>query len=174
MNKRTYPLILIDRSKHSTYPYDFVVVLDNDTPFISKVRYVKDEDIYNQFISRTPVYNDHETPTYASYRLKSGGVILTIERFITDNIEFNNKKNKRIEALLKRAIGKYIHGERVVSMRGDTGIDNQILLMEATIDRAKANYADLVARSSAPDEAMQAIDIAIATLDTLKKVRDNK
>lgn len=79
-------------------------------------------------------------------------LILNIEKFLFD-FEVDNVKNKRIETLLKKVMKRFIYGETSATPRGDLGIDNQILLQKATIERAKANREELVKRSFAPDQA---------------------
>lgn len=171
MSSKKYPSIVIDRSKNSTYPYDFIIVLDNEVGFISRAFLIKDEDSYCEYKATRALHNSNGTPTYTFHKLKSGAIILTIEEFLHD-FEVNNNAKKRIETLLKKAMKRYVHGEKSLTPHGDCGIDNQILLMSETILRAKANREELVRRSYSPDQADYNITLAEATLKTLENVRD--
>lgn len=172
MNKRTYPLILIDRSCAASYPYIFVAVFDQTVGFVARVIYFFHDEQYNawmQAVSGT----EKETFAYA-LPLKRGGVVLVIEDFF---YEFDISKNRsRISSLMKKAIKKVLHAEvdRTPNMK-DIDIDNQILQQKMTIERAKANYDDLMHRSGDnPEVAKYQIALAEATLETLKKFRDNQ
>jgi len=83
------------------------------------------------------------------------------------------KNEKRVQWLLKKAMNKYIFAEVSRTPQGDLGIDNQIKQQQLSIDRAKSQYNALVARSSV-EEADFAIQIAEATLHTLKIFKDNQ
>ena len=173
MNKRDYPLILIDRSCAASYPYIFVAVFDQTVGFVARVIHFFNDEQYDAWMQAV---TGTEKETFAfSVPLKRGGVVLVIEDFFHD-FEFNREHRSRIATLLKKAMKKVLHAEvdRTPDMK-DLDIDNQILQQEMTIERAKANYDDLVHRSGDnPAAAKYQIALAEATLETLKKFRDNQ
>jgi len=77
--------------------------------------------------------------------------------------------------LLKKSLKKHLHTEMDRVPCGDLDIDNQIRQQQISIDRARANYSELVSRSGGDTQnADYIIALAEATLDTLKKFRDNQ
>ena len=85
------------------------------------------------------------------------------------------ENRNRIKTLLKKALKKHLHTEADRTAYGDCDIDNQILQQQETIERARSNYSALVQRTNGdPTHADHVIRLAEATLETLKKFRDNQ
>lgn len=171
--KRNYPLFLIDRSKQSAYPFDFIVCHDRSVGFIARVVSFFQDAPFNEFIKQSANIKDSENISIP-YKFKSkGGLIIVIEDFFY-NFEWDKEIRNRIDALLKKALKKYLHAEADRTPNDDLSIDNQIKQQELTIERAKQNYNELVERSLGdPTLAKYQIALAEATLDSLKQLRDN-
>lgn len=166
--KRTYPLILIDRSK-SGYENDYIVCTDKTVGFIAKVTHFKTETSYNEFVEAKE--NSINEEWFIVFKLKNGGLILNVEEFL---YQFDNTPENisRIKTLLKKSMKKYLHAEVDRTPHSDFSIENQIKLQKLTIERAKSNYNDLVLRSSKP-EADFNIALSEKILETLQNYRDN-
>lgn len=171
MNKRNYPLFLIDRSKNNSYPFDYITCLDRQVGFIARIIYFKDDIPLNEFIEVQKKRQNSEIGGQV-YRFKKGGLIMVVEDYLY-YFDITDETTARINSLMKKAFKKYIHteGERAPDINS-LGIDEQIRQQELSIERAKANFDDLVKRSS-EKEAKYAISLAEATLETLKNYRDN-
>lgn len=170
--KRTYPLFLIDRSKAASYPFDYISCFDKTCGFVARVVHFREDAQLNEFIDQA---RNIEASDYTSIanRLLQGGVVLIVEEFLFDFDEQIKEHRTRIKTLLKKALKKYLHAEAERTPHKNLEIDSQIQLQELTIERAKSNYEQLVAQSS-KKEADYTIALAEATLETLKKFRDNQ
>ncbi len=171
MNKRTYPLHIIDRSKNSSFPFDFVTCLHKTCGFVARVVHFKDGEKYKAFRETLKQIENHSL--ICVYQdLKQGGVVLQIEDYLFSFDETNTKQVSKVKSLLNRALKYYLHGEVKRTPKGEFGVDKQIQQQELTIERAKNNYDALVAETS-KEQADYTIELAEATLETLKKFRDN-
>ncbi|MDR2824992.1 MAG: hypothetical protein LBB41_07335 [Prevotellaceae bacterium] len=173
MNKREYPLFLIDRSKQESYPYDFVVCLDREVGFVAKVIYFREQHAYTMFVSKFSKMENNELAG-VHLPLKKGGVVLHVVDFLY-HFEISEKIKSRVQVLLKKALKKYLNLERqLMPTLGKFGIDEQIEHQELTLELARQNYADLLKRSDNNSEfADYQIDLQKATIETLKNVRAN-
>lgn len=166
--KRNYPLIMIDRSKHSTYPFDYITCLDSEVGFVARVVIFKDNATLKAYAASLP---NLPVKPYV-LMLKNGGIALIIEGFIYE-FELTTANVTRVNALLKKALKKYFFA---TSDREpdevNLSIDNQIKQQQLSIDRAKSNYDELVRRSPNPASADYSIRLAEATLDSLKMLRN--
>lgn len=169
--KRNFPLFLIDRSKAEAYPFDYISCFDSAVGFVARVVFFRDDAPLNEFISQSANIEGSEYSSLA-YRFSRGGVILVVEEFLFD-FDLTTETKTRIRTLLKKALKKYLHAEADRTPHKDLDIDSQIQQQQLTIERAKSNYAQLVARSS-KEEADYNISLAEATLETLKRFRDNQ
>ena len=169
--KRDYPLFIIDRSKPESHPYDFVVCLDDAIGFVAKFIHCNSELTFNFYVQLLEIEPSSQW-NYELKKLRKGGLVLHIEEFLHE-VVMTAKNEKRVQWLLKKAMNKYIFAEVSRTPQGDLGIDNQIKQQQLSIDRAKSQYNALVARSSV-EEADFAIQIAEATLHTLKIFKDNQ
>jgi 5S rRNA maturation endonuclease (ribonuclease M5) len=171
--KRNYPLITIDRSKHKTYPFDFITCNDNTVGFIARVVPFFDDIPYNEFLNKSKEVNDSQY-TSITHKLKKGGIILVVEDFLYD-FEWTGEIKARIRTLLKKALKKFLHAEVDRSLDANLSIEDQIKQQELTIEQAKHQYDQLVKRSLGNKSiADYQIALAEATLDTLKSFRDNQ
>lgn len=173
MNKRTYPLFLIDRSKAAAYPFDYITCFDQTCGFVARVVPFFSDQPFNEFITMSRKIEGSE---YASvtYKFNRGGVVLVIEDYLYD-FQLTGEVKTRIHTLLKKALKKYLHAEVERTPANDLSIENQIKQQELTIERARQNYDDLVHRANGDREyADYQIALAEATLETLKKFRDNQ
>jgi hypothetical protein len=172
--KREYPLFLIDRSKPPACPFDFVACFDRTCGFVARVFPFFQDAPLNEFIKQREKVKDAEY-TSVMFRFKrEGGVILAIEDFLYD-FEWTAETKTRVRTLLKKAMKKYLHAEIDRSPSGDFGINEQIKQQKESIERAKANYVDLLKRANGNKElADYTILLAEATLETLIKFRDNR
>lgn len=170
--KRNYPLFLIDRSKHASYPFDYITCFDKQVGFIAKVVFFEDETLYQEYVKHADEY-PHTEVSSVRQKFKRGGVILQIEDFLYQ-IEWTDEEIKRIKTLLKKALKKYLHAEVDRTAKDGLGIDDQIKQQQLTIERARQQYDDLVKRSLG-DKSIADYQIALAeaTLETLKAWRDN-
>lgn len=169
--KRDYPLFIFDRSNYSTYPFDYIVCLDRDYGFIARVVLFRDAEAWNELKNKISEIENSDF-MYHLHHLRTGGIVVIVEDFLY-YFEITPKAKTRVKSLLKKGFKKYIHTEVEKNAFGDLDIENQIKQQELTIERAKSNYDDLVARSS-KIEADYNIALAEATLDTLKKFKDNQ
>lgn len=171
--KRTYPLFLIDRSKSASYPFDFIVCFDSTVGFVARVVYLPTNEAYTEFIKKG-IQIENSEYFAVTFRLKKGGVILVAEDFMY-SFELTMDNLGRVQTLLKKALKKYLHTEVERTPADELGIDEQIKQQQFTIERARQNYSDLVARANG-DRSIADYQIALAeaTLDTLKKYKDNQ
>lgn len=166
MKKREYPLFLIDRSRNSGYPFDFIACFDREFGFVARVVRFKENAPYEAFLRQSENIHNIEMVSCA-VPLGAGGVVLVIEDFLY-HVEVTNEAVSRVQHLLKKATKKYLHAEAERTPHGEYGIDEQVKLMELTVERAKRDRAALVARSSEA-EATYNIALSEAVLDTLKR-----
>lgn len=168
--KREYPLFLIDRSKPSAYPFDYIACFDKQVGFVARVIFMPSETMYTEFVNRQKRIENSEY-FGVTFKLKKGGIILLAEDFI---YEFPQTMPyfKRIQTLLKKALKKYLHTEMDRTPIDELSIENQIKQQELTVERARSNYDELVKRSS-KTEADYNIALAEAILQTLKEYKDN-
>ena len=174
MNKRDYPLFTIDRSKHSSYPYDFITCYDRNVGFVAKVLFFNNEQMYREFVDVAANSDNFDTVTLIN-RVKTNYIIITIVDFFY-HFDWTNERKTRIKTLLKKAFKKYIHAESTKAPTGDAlSVDNQIKMQEETISRAKANYEQLI-QNCFNDKKLADYQIALAEaiLESLKAYRDNK
>lgn len=170
--KRDYPLFLIDRSKLSTYPFDYISCFDREVGFVARIVIFKEDKLFNEFILQQSNISDAEIGSYAT-RLKMGGVILVVEDFLY-HFEITGAIKERIKTLMKKAMKKYLFATYERETDGtDFNIENQIKMQELTIERAKSTFDALIKRSS-EEEAKYNIALAESILDTLKMVQDNQ
>ena len=172
-NKRDYPLFLIDRSKHESYPFDVVTCLNKTVGFVAKVIHMPTDMMYNEFVTQQKNVNSSEI-IFDSFKARRGGVVILIIDFL-HFFEWTKENQVRVRTLLKKGFKKFLHTEGDKTPVGELSLDNQILQQELTIERAKQNYSDLVARANG-DAAYADYQIALAeaTLQTLKSFRDNQ
>ena len=174
MTKRNYPLFIIDRSRHSSYPYDFISCYDREVGFIAKSLFFNNDQMYREFLDTAASKENFDIITI-THRYRNGYVMLIIVDFLY-YFEWTNEKKTRIKTLLKKSLKKYLHAENIKAPKGEAlSIDNQIKMQEETIARAKANYEELIKRSLG-DSKLADYQIALieATLNTLKSFRDNQ
>lgn len=172
--KRDYPLFTIDRSKHSSYPNDFITCYDRNVGFVAKVLFFNNDQMYKEFVDVAANSENFDIVTLTN-RVKTGYIIITIVDFFY-HFEWTTEKKTRIKTLLKKAFKKYVHAENLKAPIGDAlSIDNQIKQQEETINRAKANYQQLV-QNCFNDKKLADYQIALAeaTLESLKVFRDNQ
>lgn len=171
--KRNYPLFTIDRSKHSSYPFDYITCYDQTVAFIARAIPFFEDQPFHEFLHQSKQIEGVESVSIV-FKFKKGGLILAIEDFLYP-FEWTGEIRARIKTLLKKALKKYLHAEVDRTPYDDLGIDDQIKQQELTIERAKQNYEELVKRSLGDKKlADYQIALAEATLDSLKFVRDNK
>lgn len=172
-NKRDYPLFQIDRSKHESYPFDVVTCLDKTVGFVAKVIHMPTDIMFNEFVTQQKNVNSSEI-IFDSFKARRGGVVILIIDFLY-HFEWTKDNQVRVKTLLKKGFKKFLHAESSKTPVGELSLDNQILQQELTIERARANYPDLVARANG-DAAYADYQIALAeaTLQTLRSFRDNQ
>lgn len=174
MSKRNYPLFTIDRSKNSSYPFDFITCYDKEVGFIAKSIPFFEKESYHNFLSVTKERLKNPDVLTITYEFKKGGVVLYVEDFLY-NFEWNNKNTARVKTLLKKALKKYLHAEVDRTAHDGLGIEDQIKQQELTVERAKQNYVELLERAMGDKKlADYQIALAEATLESLKFVRDNR
>jgi hypothetical protein len=174
MNKRDYPLFLIDRSCAANYPFNYITCFDKTVGFVARVVHFPADAQYFEFV-KTASQIEHAEYMNVMFKAKRGGVILVCEDFLY-NFELTSANLKRVQTLLKKALKKFLHAEveRTPDLK-DLDIDNQIIQQQLTIDRAKQMYDELVIRANGESKiADYKIALAEATLDTLKKFRDTQ
>ncbi|MGL4956491.1 MAG: hypothetical protein ACRC9X_04875 [Bacteroidales bacterium] len=170
MNKREYPLFLIDRSKNAGYPFDYVSCFDRECGFVGRVVQFPTDEMYNTFIEQSINTQDGKI-VYTSLKTKRGGIVLIIEDFLY-YFEWTAEIKGRIQTLLKKAFKKYIHAEIERTPFGETTIDEQIKAQQLTIERAKQNYPDLLQRCNGDKKAADYnIKLAEDMLNSLKMVK---
>lgn len=175
MEKRNYPLILIDRSKPANYPNDYIVCLDREVGFVARVVPFFENHSLNLFIEKSKLNPDFDYISIIyKFRHREGGVILAIDDFL-HNFEIEKKQKNRLKVLLKKALKKYLHAEVERTPKDDLSIENQIKQQQLTVERAKSNYDDLLLRANGDKElADYQIALVEATLETLKVFKDNQ
>ena len=171
-SKRDYPLFLIDRSKHESYPFDVVTCVDKTVGFVAKVIHMPTDVMYNEFVTQQNVSSSEII--FDCFKARKGGIIILIIDFLY-YFEWTKENQVRVKTLLKKGFKKFLHAEGNKTPVGELSLDNQILQQELTIERAKQNYSDLLARANG-DAAYADFQIALAeaTLQTLKSFRDNQ
>jgi len=174
MNKRDYPLFLIDRSCATSYPFNFIVCFDKTVGFVARVVHFPADQQYFEFV-KTASQIEHAEYMNVMFKAKRGGVILVCEDFLY-HFELTPANLKRVQTLLKKALKKFLHAEveRTPDLK-DLDIDNQIIQQQLTVERAKQMYDDLVRRANGDKKVVDyQIALAEATLETLKHFRDNQ
>ncbi len=172
--KRDYPLFLIDRSQAAAYPFNYITCFDKTVGFVARVVHFPADAQYFEFVKAASQI-EHAEYMNVMFKAKRGGVILVCEDFLY-NFELTNANLKRVQALLKKAMKKFLHAEveRTPDLN-DLDIDNQIIQQQLSVERAKQMYDDLVRRANGDKNiADYQIALAEATLETLKKFRDNQ
>ena len=174
MNKRDYPLFIIDRTKSDNYPDDYVVCLDREAGFAARVVYFPEQSAYQAFVEN---FNNRENAEISGVHFplkKGGGVVLQLVDFLY-HFELTNDIKSRIKTLLKKALKKYLHAEKDRTPdKEDLSIENQIKQQRLTIEQAVRNYDELLRRAGGDKQtADYQIDLAKETLKTLEKYRDN-
>lgn len=166
MEKRKFPLFLIDRSKHYSYPFDFIVCTDKNVGFVARVISISDDLNFVDFVSKL---NDDQK--FISVKLRNGGIIIVVETFLYDFV-ITKETDQRIQTLLKKGLKKFLHAE-VDKIPGALSIDDQIKQQQLTIEQAKANYEKLVERCQGNKNISDyQIQLAEAILDSLKILKD--
>ncbi|MCL2597276.1 MAG: hypothetical protein FWD66_06410 [Paludibacter sp.] len=172
MNKREYPLFLIDRTRSESYPSDYIVCLDREVGFVAQVVHFPKNEMYNAFLRKFENIENNELAGIHT-PLKNGGLVLQIIDFLY-YFEVKTETKNRVQVLLKKALKKYIHAEINRTPNDDLGIENQIKQQKLTIERTKQNYNDLLQRANGDREiADYQIELAEAMLRTLEIYRDN-
>jgi len=173
MNKRGYPLFLIDRTKNLAYPFDYITCFDKTVGFISRVEFFKRDVEYFEFVTNVGKIENSEFFNL-TMKLKEGGLILFCEDFLY-SFDLTQDNKNRVKTLLKKALKKYLHAEIDRTAFDDLGIDNQIKMQQQTIDKMRQNYDLIIAQSNGDaSNADYMIAVAEATLKTLKSVRDRE
>lgn len=169
--KRDYPLFTIDRTKSPSYPFDYITCYDRTVGFIARVLILYTDDAFNEFKKQTSEVENYEISIYM-HPLKRGGIAIVVEDFLY-SIEINNQTKSRIQTLMKKAVKKYLYAtfEREPD-KDDFGINNQILQQKLTIERNKANFEALVARSPDRESTIYSIQLSEAILETLMKYKE--
>jgi polyhydroxyalkanoate synthesis regulator phasin len=145
--------------------------MDRQVGFIARVVFFNENAPLNAFIEQQSKIENADISSIV-HRLKKGGIILVVEDFLY-YFEITEEIKSRINTLMKKALKKYLHAEiEKAPDKNSFGIDEQIKQQELTIERAKANFDDLVKRSS-KEQAEYSLALAEATLETLKNYRDN-
>lgn len=172
--KRSYPLFIIDRSKHSSYPFDFIYCDDKEKGFVARIVPFFENATFNEYLNQAKYTEDNKPFEFFRFKNK-GGVVLIIEEFKNDEIDITRSSTyASVKSLLKKALKKYLHAEVDRTPHDDLGIENQIKQQALTIERAKQNYEELVKRSNGDSSlAKYQIALAEATLSSLIKFRDN-
>jgi len=174
MNKREYPLFLIDRSKHASYPFDYIACFDREVGFIARVVPFFDDAPFHELIAQS-IKIDERDYTSITYRFKQkGGLVVVIEDFLY-YFDWTTEKKNRVKTLLKKGLKKYLHAEVERTPQDDLSIENQIRQQQLTVERAKSNYDDLLSRANG-DRKLADYQIALseATLASLKALRDHQ
>lgn len=171
MNNNNYPFFLIG-CENGTH---FVVCFDKEFAFVARVIPFLNYDLINEFIVQRGNIQDGESAScYYKFKNREGGIVLLIEDFFY-YFDWTDKNKLKIKSLLKKALKKYLHYESDRTPHGDLNIDNQILQQELTVKLAKDNYNDLLIRAEGDKEyADYTIALAEATLESLKRLRDNR
>lgn len=151
--KRNYPLFIIDREVYDTPYSHYISCVDDECPFVIRVRTVEELPAEHSGI----------------YELK-GSLLFEVVK-LNDDADLG-----RVRSLFKKAIKKYMvaFSHRNYSDK-ELGIDNQIYQQELTIARAKRRYSDLLAQADGNKELADfAIRLAEATLESLKAYKAMK
>jgi len=173
MKNREHPLFLIDRSKHASYPFDYIACFDREVGFIARVVPFFDDAPYHEFIAQSKKIEDSDCMSI-TYRFRKGGLVIVIEDFLY-YFDWTTEKKTRIKTLLKKALKKYMHAEVERTPHDNLGIEAQIIQQELTVERAKANYDELLRRANGDTKlANFQIALAEATLASLKMLRDSR
>lgn len=171
MQKRNYPLFLIDRSKTKNYPNDYITCLDREVGFVAKVVFFPADDAWREFLVGFSQI-EHNELAGVKMRLKRGGLALQVVDFLY-RFEVTNETKARVQVLLKKALKKYLHAEAERTPHNDLGIDDQIKQQKLTLERAVQNYDDLVARANGSrDLADYQISLQRETVRTLERFRE--
>ncbi len=171
--KRNYPLFTIDRSKHSTYPFDYISCYDRTVGFIAKVVPFFEDAPFNEYLNRANEIEGAEITSVTMRFKKKGGLIIVIEDFLY-YFELTKENKNKVQSLLKKALKKYVHAEVEKTAMDNLDIHNQVKQQELTVERAKQNYDQLVEQVHGDKaHADYMIALAEATLETLKNYRDN-
>lgn len=165
---RTYPLIIIDRSRLENYPHDYIVCLDKTVGFVCKITHYNTKPTFQEFLNK--VHSQYTEQIMYIHQLKNGGLVMSIEDYL-QQFEKTTENITRIKTLMKKCFKKYTHAEIDRTPHSDYSIANQIKQQELTVLRAKASYNELVARSSKP-EADYNIALSEAILESLKKLKN--
>lgn len=169
--KRDYPLFTIDRTKSSSYPFDYITCYNREVGFIARVLVLHTDDAFDEFKKHTSVVENHEISIYL-HPLKRGGIAIVVEDFFY-SFDVNTQTKSRIQTLMKKAVKKYLHATFESEPDGDDfGINNQIKQQELTIERNKSNFDALVARCPDRESAIYSIQLSEAILETLKKYKE--
>lgn len=151
--KRSYPLIIIDRTTSQGYPYHHIAVM-GVTPFVVRVRLLNSLQDYN------PV------GAFYLHPLNRGAVLFEVVSCKDDG--------PQIQSLLKKAAKKYMLGYKTDNYKGkDLSLDNQIYQQRLTIEHNKRNYHRLVEQAGG-DESLAKYNIALAqaTLESLYQLKE--
>lgn len=171
--KRNYPLFTVDRSKHSTYPFDFITCYDRTVGFVARVIPFFEDAPFNEYLKKSSEIDGAETTSITKRFNKQGGLVLVIEDFLY-YFEWTSENKSRVQSLLKKALKKFLHAEVDRTAMGDLDIENQIKQQQESVELAKQNYQQLVERMHGDKKhADYVIALAEATLETLKSYRDN-
>lgn len=125
MNKREYPLFMIDRTKSASYPFDYVTCTDRTVGFVARIVFFPADVQYFEFIKTA---SNIETSEFfnVTFKMKEGGIILVCEDFLY-SFDLNNENKKRVQTLLKKALKKYLHAENDrLSDEDGFGIESQM------------------------------------------------
>jgi len=174
MNKRKYPLFLIDRSKNANLPFDYIACLDREVGFIARVVPFFDDAPLHEFIALSMEIEDSDYTSIIFRFKKKGGLVMVIEDFLY-NFDWTTEKKTRVKTLLKKALKKYMHAEVERTPHDDLSLENQIMQQQLIVERAKSNYDELLRRANG-DHNLADYQIALseATLASLKTLRDNQ
>lgn len=169
--KREYPLFLIDRSKAAAYPFDFIACFDRTVGFVARVVYLPTDTMYFEF-ARQQAQIENAEHLNVTAKFKNGGVVLLAEDFLYF-VDLSEANKKRVQTLLKKALKKYLHAEAERTPTDGLGIAEQIKQQQLTIERARQNYPELIARANG-DRSIADYQIALAeaTLNSLMKLKD--
>ena len=170
MSRNNFPLFLVDRSKHEKHPFDFVICTDPDVGFIARVIEFTEENKFVKFLDE--FHNKQDSDIAGTYlATRNGGIAMVVEEFFYD-FEVNETTRRRIISMLKRGFKKFLYGELVRTPADDLGIDNQIKQQQLTVERAEANFSQLLERTHGnEEEARYQIDLSKSILKSLHKLK---
>lgn len=167
MNKRNYPLFLIDRAKNQKYPNTYITCTDKNVGFVAQVSLIENDVPYYSLVENQKDFDLFKKTT-------KGGLYFEIIDFLNPDLDYNSSTNKsKIESLCKRAFKKCIHNEVDKVPNGEFGIDQQIKMIEETIELNERNYDSLVERARGNTKhADYLIKLSKAVLNTLLRVKN--